>query len=293
MKKRPIKKEDIKTMLPKRPADAYKNMFGHVLVLAGSAGMTGAAVLASNAAMRIGAGLVTLGIPKSLNAIVSVKLTEVMTKPLAETEEQTISLKALDTINNLIQLRAINVVVIGPGLSTHPETVELVRSFVGSSKVPLVIDADGINALVGKLDIVKNARCKIIFTPHAGELGRLIAKHAAEIKDAEIKYPVEFSKETGTVCLLKGHQTIIADGENVAVNTTGNPGMATAGSGDVLSGMVGGLIAQGLDVFAAAQAAVFIHGTAGDIAAKENTEMGMIASDIIDAIPKALKAVMR
>lgn len=292
MTKRLITKEDVRKMLPKRPKDAYKNMFGHVLVLGGSAGMTGAAVLASRAALRLGAGLVTLGIPKSLNAIVSAKLTEVMTKPLSETEEQTISLKALDTINNLIQLRAINVVVIGPGLSTHPETVELVRSFVSASKGPLVIDADGINALVGKLDIVKNAKCKIVFTPHAGELGRLIAKHATEIKEAGIKYPVEFSKETGTVCLLKGHHTIITDGENVAVNTTGNPGMATAGSGDVLSGMVGGLIAQGLDIFAAAKAAVYIHGLAGDIAAKENTEMGLIASDIIKAIPSALKKIM-
>lgn len=293
MTERFITKEEIKKLLPKRPKDAYKNMFGHVLVLAGSAGLTGAAVLASHAALRIGAGLVTLGIPKTLNAIVAVKLTEVMTKPLAETDEQTLSLKALDAINNLIQLRAINVVVIGPGLSTHPETVELVRSIVSSSKVPLVIDADGINALVGKLDLIKNAKSSIIFTPHAGELGRLIAQHATDIKKAGVKYPVQFSRETGAGCILKGYHTIVTNGDGVFINNTGNPGMATAGSGDVLSGMVGGLVAQGLDVFAAAKAAVYIHGLAGDLAVKETTEMGLIASDIIRAIPEALKAVIR
>lgn len=286
-----ITKEEIKKLLPKRPKDAYKNVFGHVLVLAGSAGMTGAAALTSEAAIRIGAGLVTLGIPKSLNQILAVKLTEVMTKPLAETEEQTLSLKALDGINNLIQLRNINVAVIGPGLSTHPETVELVRSFVAASKIPLVIDADALNALVGKLDIFKSARGPVVITPHAGELGKLIAVHATEIKKARGKYPFQFSKDTGVICVLKGYQTIITDGQKIVVNNTGNPGMATAGSGDVLGGMLGGLIAQGLEAMEAAKAAVYIHGLAGDIAIKETTEMGLVASDIIKAIPKALKMI--
>ncbi len=287
-----ITKEEIRKLLPKRPKEAYKNVFGHVLVLAGSAGMTGAAALTSEAAIRIGAGLVTLGIPKSLNQILAVKLTEVMTKPLAETEEQTLSLKALDAIDSFIQLRNINVAVIGPGLSTHPETVELVRSFVAASKIPLVIDADAINALVGKLNIFKSTRSPVVITPHAGELGRLIAVHATDIKKARGKYPLQFSKETGCICVLKGYQSIITDGQKVVVNNTGNPGMATAGSGDVLSGILGGLVAQGLDVLEAAKAAVYIHGLAGDMAIKETTEMGLVASDIIKAIPKALKAIL-
>jgi ADP-dependent NAD(P)H-hydrate dehydratase / NAD(P)H-hydrate epimerase len=255
--------------------------------------MTGAAALASEGAIRIGAGLVTLGIPKSLNQVMAVKLTEVMTKPLAETEEQTLSLKALETINNLMQLRNINAAVIGPGLSTHPETVELVRSFVAGSKVPLVIDADALNALVGKLEIFKAARGPIVITPHAGELGRLIAQHATLIKKEREKYPVEFSRETGAVCVLKGYRTIITDGDKVFVNNTGNPGMATAGSGDVLSGILGGLLAQGLEAMDAAKAAVYIHGLAGDLAIKETTEMGLVASDIIMAIPKALKVILK
>jgi NAD(P)H-hydrate epimerase len=293
MTEKVITKAEIKKLLPKRPKDAYKNVFGHVLVLAGSAGMTGAAALASEGAIRIGAGLVTLGIPKSLNQVMAVKLTEVMTKPLAETEEQTLSLKALETINNLLQLRNINAAVIGPGLSTHPETVELVRSFVAGSKIPLVIDADAINALVGKLEIFRTARGRIVITPHAGELGRLIAQHATLIKKEREKYPVEFSRETGAICVLKGYRTIITDGEKVFVNNTGNPGMATAGSGDVLSGILGGLIAQGLEIMDAAKAAVFIHGLAGDLAIKETTEMGLVASDILKAIPLALKSILK
>lgn len=287
-----LTKNEVRKILPSRPKDSYKNMFGHVLILAGSAGMTGAATLTSQAAIRVGAGLVTLGIPKSLNTIVASKLTEVMTKPLAETEEQTLSLKALDSIHNIIQLRNINVAVVGPGLSTHPETVELVRSFIASSKISLVIDADAINALVGKLEIIKNSRSRMVFTPHAGELGRLIARHATEIKQTREKYPVQFSKETGAVCVLKGYQTIVTNGEKVIVNLTGNPGMATAGSGDVLSGMIAGLLAQRLDIMDAAKAAVYIHGLAGDLAVKETTEMGLIAGDILQAIPKALKAVL-
>ena len=291
MKEKFITKEEIKKLLPKRAKDTYKNVYGHVLVLAGSVGMTGAAALTGEAAIRIGAGLVTLGIPKSLNQVMAVKLTEVMTKPLAETDEQTLSLKALDSINNVMQLRQINVAVIGPGLSTHPETVELVRSFIATSKIPLVVDADALNALVGKLEILKAARGPIVVTPHAGELGRLIAVHATEIKNAREKFPLMFSKDMGVVCVLKGYHTIITDGNKVVVNGTGNPGMATAGSGDVLSGILGGLIAQGLDPMDAAKAAVYIHGLAGDLASKETTEMGLIASDIIKAIPKALKLI--
>jgi ADP-dependent NAD(P)H-hydrate dehydratase / NAD(P)H-hydrate epimerase len=291
MKEKFITREEIKKLLPKRAKDTYKYVYGHVLVLAGSVGMTGAAALTGEAAIRSGAGLVTLGIPKSLNQVMAVKLTEVMTKPLAETDEQTLSLKALDSINNIMQLRQINVAVIGPGLSTHPETVELVRSFIATSKIPLVVDADALNALVGKLEILKAARGPIVVTPHAGELGRLIAVHATEIKNAREKFPLMFSRDMGVVCVLKGYHTIITDGTKVAVNDTGNPGMATAGSGDVLSGLLGGLIAQGLEPMDAAKAAVYIHGLAGDLAIKETTEMGLIASDIIKAIPQALKLI--
>lgn len=284
-----ITKEDIKASLPKRRPDSHKASFGHLLVIAGSIGKTGAAAMTSLSALKVGAGLVTLATPVSLNDILELKSTEVMTLPLPETDDLTLSVYAEDILIEV--LPKMTAAAIGPGLSTHPETMKLVRYLIGRTENPMVIDADGINALIGHLDILKDAKAPLILTPHPGEMARLLGKTSKEIQEDRIRIGQSFAIEHKVYLVLKGARTIISDPEgNVFINPTGNPGMATAGTGDVLTGMIGGLIAQGIELLTAAKAGVYLHGLAGDIAEEEIGEMGMIAGDIIDRIPRAIKS---
>ncbi len=283
--------------LPKlisRKKNTHKGSYGRVLVLAGSPGMTGAAYLCCKAALRSGSGLVTLGIPKSLNFIMETKLTCVMTHPLPETKALTLSNRGREEILKLCERH--DVVALGPGLSQQPETKNLILWLIKTIDCSIVIDADGINALTGKLHILYNIKKNVVLTPHPGEMSCLINLDSAkDVQKKRLNIATQFvksiHKQLGKgkdfILVLKGDKTIVADYNKVYINRTGNPGMATAGAGDVLTGIIVSLIGQGFNVFDASQLGVHIHGLAGDMALKKKGEVSMIASDILDFLPDA------
>ena len=276
------------TRLLPRKTDSHKGDFGHVLILAGSARFSGAAVLCARACLRAGAGLVTLGIPQSLNNVfIKIKPTEAMTLPLPETEEITLSSKAFGKVREFA--KKIDVLVIGPGLSQNKSTQSLIRKLVSYADKPLVIDADGLNALAGYLSVLPN-KVPVILTPHPGEMARLLDVRISQVQKDRKKVAKDFVNRYNIILVLKGHQTLVVEkNRELFINKTGNPGMAKAGSGDVLTGIIAAFLAQGLSGFDAAKYAVYLHGLAGDLAAKEKSQLAMIASDIIDKIPKAIK----
>ena len=276
-------------LLPPRKPDTHKGDVGHVLIVGGSVGLSGAAALAAAGALRTGAGLVTLGVPKSLHDPMVEKLpSEVMLSPLPETSKGGLSVQAYAPILELIEKR--DVVAIGPGLSQQAETKELARRLIIKIVKPLVVDADGLNALAEDLAVLNRRPLPMIITPHPGEMGRLAKLSAEEVQSDRERIAVEFAKKYRVIVVLKGHQTVIASFDGtVAVNTTGNPGMATGGSGDVLTGVIAALLAQKLQPFDAARLGVYLHGLAGDVAAKERGEIGLIASDVADRIPQAIR----
>lgn len=273
-------------VLSQRKLNTNKSDYGHIFVLAASRGLSGAGVLCANAAMRSGAGSVTLGIPGSLYPIVAKRVfLEVMAKPLPETGQKTLSCRGYRKIFDFSQKAS--VLAVGPGLSRNPSTQRLIRKIVSHVNRPLVIDADGLNALAGYLDILPG---NAILTPHPGEFSRLIGRPVEYIQKNREKLAKYFASHYNIVLVLKGHRAIVAaPDKKIYVNPTGNPGMATAGSGDVLTGIIAALLGQGLGAFEAAKTGVYLHGLAGDLAAKEKTQAGMIASDIIEKIPDAIK----
>lgn len=283
----------ISRVLSQRRLNTNKSDYGHIFVLAGSRGFTGAAILCANSAMRSGAGLVTLGIPESQYSIVAKRVfVEVMTKPLPEIKEKTLPLSAYQKISDFA--KKVDVLAIGPGLSGNPSTQKLIRKIISKIDKPIVIDADGLNALAGHLNLLSALPHPLsamrILTPHPGEFSRLIGKPIEYIQRNREKLAKSFASHYNIVLVLKGHRTIVAASDKkIYVNPTGNPGMATAGSGDVLTGVIAALLGQGLGAFEAAKTGVYLHGLAGDLAAKEKTQAGMIASDIIDKIPEAIK----
>lgn len=286
-----MNKAEIRKIIPKRKLDAHKGNFGHVFVLAGSLGLTGAAFLTSKAALLSGSGLVTLGIPESLNPIMEVKLTEVMTKPLAETKTFTPSIKAFSQINKI--LPEIDALAIGPGISRNPQTKKLVHKLLLSVAKPLVLDADGINALIGKLNILNRLKSGLIITPHPGEMSRLLSISVNEIQNNRIKIAKDLAKKYNLVVVLKGYRTVVvASDAKTYINKTGNPGMASGGCGDVLTGVIASFLGQGINPFEAAKLAVYLHGLAADFAAKERGKVSLIASDILNKLPKAFLTVI-
>ena len=277
--------------LSRRERDVHKNTFGHVLVLAGSARMLGAGALTSLAAMRAGAGLVTWGVPQSLNLVAQRKASNVvMTWPLAQTNRQTISFAAAKAIK--FEANKYAALALGPGLTTHSSTVRFILEIISAVNVPMVLDADSLNALHNNLGVLQKSSVIKILTPHPGEFLRLtqISKSALE-KDTKAIVQ-KFAKGNNCVVLLKGHKTLVCSSQGkIYTNQTGNAGMATAGSGDVLTGIIAAFLAQGLDGFSAACLGARLHGLAGDWAAKNKTKLSLIASDIIDYIPKAIKEI--
>ena len=283
-----ITEELVKKMFSPRKKDTHKGDYGKIFILAGSAGFTGAAYLCSQSAIRTGAGLVTLGIPASLNDILEVKLTEVMTKPLPETKERTLSLEAEEEILKFMEKS--DILAIGPGISQNPETKELIRKIILKSKIPMVIDADGINAIAGSVDILKEIKVPLILTPHPGELSRLINKNIEEIKTNPINIARNFVQEYNAVLVLKLARTVIGEPSGqIYLNTTGNPGMASGGVGDVLTGIIAALLGQNFSPIDSAIAGVYLHGYAGDLAKEKKGEFSLIATDIIEEIPEVLK----
>jgi len=297
------------TRLLQRKLKAQKGDFGHIFILAGCARFLGAAFLCAEAALRSGAGLVTLGIPQSLiTAAIKRKPREVMLLPLAETKEITLSLRGYQRIREFSQKA--DVLALGCGLSQNPETQKLVRKIIVTTDKPMVIDADGLNALAGHLGILRTTpACRqgreyrrvrseakpprrgrnTILTPHPGEMAGLLGVRVEKIQANRRDITRKFASRYQTTVVLKGHNTVVADSRNYYINQTGNPGMSTAGSGDVLTGMIAAFLGQGLSCFLAAKYAVYLHGLAGDLAAKEKTQISLIASDIIAKIPQAIK----
>ncbi len=285
-----LETEDIARMLPEREPTSHKGDCGHAFVIAGSPGMTGAAVLCSQAALRIGSGLVILGIPESLNPILEVKLTEVMTKPLAENEEGCFSVEAIPAIEEMTAWS--DAVCIGPGLSQHPDTKDAVRQMLSKISKPLVIDADGLNILGNEEEFAGILPAGSILTPHPGEFSRLTGLSISEILEKRVDLTAKKAEEWGVVVVLKGSPTIIADpGGELYCNPTGNPSLASGGTGDVLAGMILGLLAQGCPPVHAACAGVYLHGLAGDIAAEKIGIAATIAGDLDRLLPEAVRLI--
>ena len=279
---------DLRFLAPRSPK-AHKGDYGHLFVLAGSPGKTGAAAMVCQGALRTGTGLVTLGIAASLNPILEAKLTEAMTEPIPDATDGYLSADALERIRQLLEGKT--ALALGPGISTRSQVQEFIVELIPKVTIPLVIDADGITALAQRPEILKECKSTVVLTPHPGEMARLVGTTTQTVQEDRIGVAKEFASSFGCIVVLKGNRTVIATPEEVYINPTGNPGMASGGTGDVLTGMIGGLIAQGLPPLEAAKWGVFLHGLAGDIAAKELGEIPLIAGDIVDYLPDALSEV--
>lgn len=288
-----ITPRDIAGLLAPRTPEGHKGLYGHALIVGGSVGKAGAAAMAGISALRAGAGLSTIATAKSALPMVASYAFEIMTEPLAETDAGTISLAALDYGRYDAIAAGKDVIAIGPGISRNPDTVQLVRAVVTKSKAPTIIDADGLNAFEGRSPMLDGRQRPLVLTPHPGEMARLTGLSTREVQAKRLDIARSFAREHGCVVVLKGHRTLVAlPGGTVWVNPTGNPGMATGGTGDVLTGMTAGLIAQNLQaVERAVLAAVYLHGLAGDIARERLGEQAMIAGDLIDATAEAIRRV--
>ncbi|HSB32170.1 MAG TPA: NAD(P)H-hydrate dehydratase [Candidatus Sulfobium mesophilum] len=295
-----IEKNDASLLIPERPANSHKNDYGHVLIVAGSAGRTGAALMAARACLRSGAGLVTLGVPESLAGVFQSTVTEEMILPLPDKGGGTLSLESAQVILEFVSGRA-DVLAIGPGIGVSADTRGIMQELIVRAAVPMVIDADGINSISGDAGILEKAKSPMILTPHVGEMARLLRRNDSDssvdrtaIEAHRVSESLSFSKKTGTYLILKGAPTIIAEPEGKAfINTTGNPGMATAGSGDVLTGIVAAFLGQMSDPLDASVLGTYLHGLAGDGAASEKGMHSMIATDIIEHLPNAFKTLKR
>ena len=284
--------EMIKAWLPVREKDSNKGNFGRLLCLCGSLTMPGAACMASMAAARCGVGLVTLGVPKSIYQPLAAKLNEVIIRPLDETPEGSLSYKNLDIIIKMAE-RA-SAVVIGCGISRSIETEKLICELLINITCPVVLDADGINAICGHINLLRASKASFILTPHPGEMARLTGKTVAEIQADRIKTAQNFVSETGVTLVLKGVDTVIASPDGrVFINPTGNPGMARGGSGDILAGMIAGFAAQGLESAAAACCGAYIHGLAGDRCAERLSQYGMLPTDMLLEVPQIFRDMSR
>ena len=285
-----LEESDLVPLVRPRPIASHKGSFGHIVVVAGSVGKTGAGAMVGLGAARAGAGLVTVAVPASLHELMEMKLTEVMTEPLPETADQTVATAALPRLERLLQGK--QALALGPGLSVQDETRQVVVSLVERSPCPLVLDADGVNALVGHLDVLGRARAPVIITPHPGEMGRLLGCSADEVQSQRLSVVQSFSKEHGVTLLLKGARSIIGGpGGRLAVNSTGNPGLASGGTGDVLTGLIAGFLAQGIGPFDAACLGAYCHGKAADRLMARFGDRGILATDLLQEVPVVLKGL--
>lgn len=274
----------------RRKKGTHKGTYGHLFVLSGSLGKTGAAVMAAKAALKMGAGLVTVGTPMSCLPIVARSMVELMTEPLAETEEKTLSFEALKKIMTLVKDK--DALMIGPGISTHPSTSELVLSLVPKLNLPVVFDADALNIFSLRPEILKSLPKRAVLTPHPGEFARLLNISTQDVVDKKLELAPQFSEKYEVYLVLKGYRTLTATPEGkVFINPTGNPGMATAGTGDVLSGMIASMIMQEKNILEAILAAVYVHGMSGDIGAERLGEKSLTAGNIITYLPSAIRSM--
>ena len=283
-----LEADDIEPHFPPRPRDAHKGSYGHLLVVAGSLGKTGAAALAATAALRAGVGLVTVATPASQQPVVAGLVMEAMTEPLPETGARTLALKAREVVTELAAVR--DAVALGPGIGLDEETGAATRALTAEVTKPMAIDADGLSALAGHLDALRSAPAPRCLTPHPGEMARLLGGSVADVQRDRLETVRQFATRHRVHVVLKGAWSAIGDPEGrVFVNPTGNPGMASGGTGDVLTGILGAFLARGMAPGAALQSAVYLHGLAGDIAAERVGEEALIAGDVIAALPEAFK----
>ncbi len=283
-------KNEMKALLPKRRSDANKGDMGKVFILGGSKGMTGAVCLSALGALRSGAGLVSVGCPDSERGIVATKLTEALTLGFAD-ENGLFSGK--DTAEIIKKINLSDVCAFGMGMGKSKQNSNLVYNIITGAEKPLVIDVDGINAVYGNIDILNELKAKAVLTPHPGEMSRLLKVSVSDVQSDRVKAATEFSKKYNIVTVLKGENTVISDSDGkYVINRTGNSGMATGGTGDVLSGVIASFIGQGLKPYDAAVLSVYLHGRAGDIEETEKTVFGLIASDVASALPLAIKELL-
>jgi len=275
--------------LPSRAASAHKGDFGSVLIIGGSRGMAGAVVLAARAAMRAGAGTVTVAVPEDIFTVVAGHLVECMTALLQAQADGTIAEKAGQRLARAIE-RA-DAVAFGPGLGRNENLSELGRWVVENVPLPLVIDADGLNSIVPHVDRLRARSAPTVLTPHPKEMSRLAGRAMADVQANREGTAEALAERTGAVVVLKGQGTAIAAGGRTVVNPTGNPGMATGGSGDVLTGIIAAFIGQGMQPVDAAVLGVYVHGLAGDLARDAVGEVSLIASDLIDHLPAAIRSI--
>jgi NAD(P)H-hydrate epimerase len=280
--------EIVREILPVRPVDSHKGSFGHVLAIAGSVGMAGAAMLSSMSALRVGAGLTYLATPQAV--LSGLPAEEVIYKPMPDNDAGTFSRDAYSQLKQLAQQA--QAIILGPGIGLNDDTFELVTKLLNDIDCPCIIDADGLNAIARKPEILDQNIGQFVLTPHPKELARLLDCEVSEIQSDRINMAIKAAEKFNAVIVLKGSMTVTANphGE-VFINPTGNAGMATAGAGDVLSGIIGGLLAQHVDPFQAAAAGAYIHGRSGDILAEEIDQSGLLASDIKRGIPFAIASI--
>lgn len=279
---------DLKRLFLRRPRTSHKGNYGHVLVVAGAAGYAGAAVLATEAALRSGAGLVSALVPAGIRDIVAGCIPEAMIHGGAEDADGALTGAAWDRIKP--RLDEFSGLLVGPGLSRAPGAVALVRRILAESDLPMVIDADGLNALAGQLDLLAAARAPVILTPHPGELARLLGGTAADVQADRRTAAIEAARRTKCTMVLKGAGTIVTGPQGpLHINMTGNPGLATGGTGDLLAGLTAGLLAQGFKPLDAARAAVHVHGRAGDLAAWRKCQISLTAGDVVAELPFAFR----
>jgi hydroxyethylthiazole kinase-like uncharacterized protein yjeF len=282
---------DIRRHLPRRPRVAHKGQYGHVLIIGGATGFAGAAALAARAATRSGVGLVSVLTPRSVYPIVAGGSLEAMTYPGSETETGSLSISNWETWKT--RLTDFDAVVLGPGMTRHPDTAMWVRHLLKECRRPLLLDADALNTLEGVADLIARAQCPVVITPHPGELARLLGCSITDVQSDREGAAEKIAKLTQATIVLKGAGTIVTQaGRALHINMTGNPGMATGGTGDVLSGIMGGLLAQGLPPLEAACAGVFLHGRAGDNAMWRHSQAGLTATTVIDELPGVFREVV-
>lgn len=283
--------DNVGNILQPRYEDTHKGVYGHLFILAGSPGKSGAAALAAAGAQRTGTGLVTVGIPKSLNPVMEQKTTEAMTEPLAETFQGTLGTVSYQRAFEILSDKK-SALAIGPGISTGEETRDFLYKIIENSPVPMVIDADGLTLIAENPNIVKKASSPVVLTPHPGEMSRLAGITTEDVQKDRINVALSFSTKYNVYLVLKGARSLIATPEgNLYINTTGNAGMANGGMGDVLTGIIGGLLAQSIDPTQACMLGVYAHGLAGDLAVRDSAEAGLIATDVARALPRALKLI--
>lgn len=285
-----IDKKMICNIIPERKKDTHKGTYGKVGVIGGSKGMTGAVALASRACLRSGSGLVYSFVPESLSNIIEILVTEAVTLPITCTNEGHFGIDSIDEIKEAID--KIDCLVLGPGMGVDKERIRFIKEILSYTNKPIVLDADGINCISKDNKALAQRQHITVITPHPAELARLLDVTVEKIQSNRIEYCRYTARTFNTITVLKGYNTVISNPNgDIYINTTGNPGMSTAGSGDVLSGMIASFIGQKIEPLDAAIAGVFLHGLAGDIGAKEKGEYGLIAGDIVESIPYAIKYV--